>query len=606
MAMSISESIIAALKLFNEFTTHIKTSEAQIVEGLSVSGWYDELGRLRIWAANIGAHHVNQTSLDFRLRDASHVRGQIVKLLERLIQRLGDAKDILEEASDENQDTISSSGSDEEYLESEIIVMQKSVSTIIKCLFQMSMLVRKPAQRDLRKGVDQSEIAHYKQYDYNHVRDKFPKADNNIVVRLGDAITRRRGYLKYRERHAAKLKQGLESVASADDEVKQDGLASCLSETIATDSEQSNIDFDDRASDSGVSQTSYAPTLRGGGDISIPPPPRESHNGDPFECPICFHIISINASRSWHKHVFRDLEPYVCTNPDCMTQQRLFGARHDWLQHTNHFHSGNFSAPNDTRADFYPCPLCGSVSRTQQLLMKHLARHLEELALFVLPISQNEELDNSSDSIGSESTAMLSISKWSNLEAIGSAEKSPDTIAVKHKVRSHLLDFPASAIHDGTVYISDLRHRTARNIGCDDPQRVKLLYKGRILKDDSKACVQEGLKDHSEILAIFSEDSVDKIRAKLDSNNLDSNVRTYMDSGDKFKETELDRLAKKIERLKRVNNCTAWEASDLNRLASEVQRMKRDFRSTDADLDRLDTKVRVMEFGFRSAGRYSG
>lgn len=41
------------------------------------------------------------------------------------------------------------------------------------------------------------------------------------------------------------------------------GTESVLSSTIVTELKQRNIDFDDKASDTDISQTSYAPTLLG-------------------------------------------------------------------------------------------------------------------------------------------------------------------------------------------------------------------------------------------------------------------------------------------------------------------------------------------------------
>ena len=38
-------------------------SDGPLPEGLFIGDWEDELGRLRVWAANIGAHQTNQSSL---------------------------------------------------------------------------------------------------------------------------------------------------------------------------------------------------------------------------------------------------------------------------------------------------------------------------------------------------------------------------------------------------------------------------------------------------------------------------------------------------------------------------------------------------------------
>jgi hypothetical protein len=60
--------------------------------------WEDERGRLRVWASIIGAHQTGQFSLDYRLRDASHIRDQTVRLLKSLQQTLGDLSEVFGES----------------------------------------------------------------------------------------------------------------------------------------------------------------------------------------------------------------------------------------------------------------------------------------------------------------------------------------------------------------------------------------------------------------------------------------------------------------------------------------------------------------------------
>lgn len=391
MAETISSSIIACLRYFNAFIEEIQQySGHEKPEGLHVQTWKDELGRLRMWAANIGAHKTGQSSLDFRLRDSSHIRQQIMKLLAELPERLQDVRYGIEEGEDDEVESLEDSSSDNEATQTEIQQQRENVATIIDCLFQMSMLVRKPAQHDLRTGSTKIDVAAFEPFDYNHVRSKYPTADEQVVSRLGRANTRRRKYLKYRERHALKLKQGIDNGV-----IKQsgDGRSEVLSETIATDAQNRNVDFDDRASESGLSQTSYAPTLMGGGDITIPSPPRASHGGAPFECPYCYFVISVSSTRSWSRHVFNDLQPYICTEIECPTPDKLYSTRHEWLQHlrkTHHRDESSQTASKDHDSDrLRQCSLCWSVLRNTETYKRHMARHQQELALFVLP--QNEE-----------------------------------------------------------------------------------------------------------------------------------------------------------------------------------------------------------------------
>jgi len=46
----------------------------------------DQIGRFRVWAGNLGAHHPTRSrmSLDYKLKEASHIRNTVVELLEEL------------------------------------------------------------------------------------------------------------------------------------------------------------------------------------------------------------------------------------------------------------------------------------------------------------------------------------------------------------------------------------------------------------------------------------------------------------------------------------------------------------------------------------------
>jgi hypothetical protein len=55
----------------------------------------DEFGRFRVWAGNIGAHRVGRVSLDYRLREASHMHGRVTDLLDDLIETLSQGKHTL-------------------------------------------------------------------------------------------------------------------------------------------------------------------------------------------------------------------------------------------------------------------------------------------------------------------------------------------------------------------------------------------------------------------------------------------------------------------------------------------------------------------------------
>lgn len=85
------------------------------------------------------------------------------------------------------------------------------------------------------------------------------------------------------------------------------------------------------------------------------------------------------------------------------------------------------------------------------------------------------------------------------------ADNEPDIIRLRHRGTIYPLHFPAFAIDDGALNIAALRQAAAAKVGANNPNRVRLLYKGNLLKDDSRPCKAEGLKQHSEVLCVVSE-----------------------------------------------------------------------------------------------------
>ena len=80
----------------------------------------------------------------------------------------------------------------------------------------------------------------------------------------------------------------------------------------------------------------------------------------------------------------------------------------------------------------------------------------------------------------------------------------PDILIMKHKSTTYPLHFPAFDIAEGRLKVGDLRRVAADRTKTDDPRRIKLLYKGKSLRDDHRACKEENLKQNSEILCIVS------------------------------------------------------------------------------------------------------
>jgi hypothetical protein len=138
------------------------------------------------------------------------------------------------------------------------------------------------------------------------------------------------------------------------------------------------------------------------------------------------------------KHVFRDIYPYVCTFKGCSQGTHLFERRHDWFHHERDVHRREWvcsccrSAKTfGIKASFrdhlkqknrrikiwdsqmtvlvdqgersieseQPCPLCAD-KMLPQALQRHLGKHMEQLALFVIPGSVEDDENDDSDEMG--------------------------------------------------------------------------------------------------------------------------------------------------------------------------------------------------------------
>jgi hypothetical protein len=233
--------------------------------------------------------------------------------------------------------------------------------------------------------------------------------------------------------------------------------------------------------DDSLSMTSISPSVDGESEHLLDSriPSLDSlrvGNGKEIECPFCFNVRSFRNEKSWRKHVMSDLRAYVCTFPTCGSA--MFGDMNEWWHHEMQCHrvqygcmecnETNFSSSEEllkhiqirhaqlhaiagqdsllklsrkpvARLRAVECPCCTSwaerlATRAQTQLgdsrassndgsvaanafKRHLASHLEQLALFALPTLAEDEA-----SLKPEATAALSES-----DALSSTPADSDT-----------------------------------------------------------------------------------------------------------------------------------------------------------------------------------
>ncbi|KAI9756018.1 MAG: hypothetical protein M4579_004063, partial [Chaenotheca gracillima] len=402
--MSISSLSLSCIQAFDTLCSSLQDPDHVSSGHLSLSSILDEKGRFRVWAGNLGAWQVGHSSLDYRLREADLMRGKVRRLLEDLESALQEAESIVSgrrkpfevigidvstlqhtrsSSSTFSSDDDSNEDSDAEEPE-ELELIFASLVDVVDCLYKLSMLIRKKSPRGKAPRAATVDVSHFEPFDIQHVRARFPLASDQLTIRLGKSISRRRQYFKYREKHHDKLSQGAEAtlrrpmslVPSNQDQSAESIILPQISQrkrpestrTTPTRPSQTTAttfvgQLEDALSEREPSVTSAASSLPNLGDMElrIPPPPQPSKrslDGIPqaFQCPYCFAICPpwMGKTRRWKEHVLGDLQPYICTSQNCRISDQLFDNREEWFEHELQAHAKEYrcEGPNHSPVIF--------------------------------------------------------------------------------------------------------------------------------------------------------------------------------------------------------------------------------------------------------------
>ncbi|PVH92336.1 TPR-like protein [Periconia macrospinosa] len=303
--------------------------------------------------------------------------------------------------------------------------------------------------------------------------ETFPHMEKDFLAhRLALANTHRRQHFAYWRRHALKLSKDHDlstKIASPDPlgaAPSKDPLPSRLlpvaakpglspfnqiAPTIISGTDATR--FDPKIEDKLDTETviSYATTAYGlGGDsVELPPPPPDVATESEFLCQLC-HVICPSKQgkqKGWRAHVLHDLQPYICTYPECAAAETLYSSRTSWLEHERivhrrvwqcHEHSScvfkskaafqeHLTNEHDNLTETHAqqlasfaeatvsddrtkCPFCFEPGPFSNGLHNHMAFHQEQIATFSLPRdiqSSNDDALGSSKAQGIRSGGAL-------------------------------------------------------------------------------------------------------------------------------------------------------------------------------------------------------
>ncbi|KAK4693134.1 hypothetical protein P7C71_g4208, partial [Lecanoromycetidae sp. Uapishka_2] len=226
-----------------------------------------------------------------------------------------------EEQLSDSDSTDSTSGGSTPDFPGELKQISEDINEIITFLYELSMTIRNAVPRDRYMRMANMDISQSEEWDIRHVEEKFPQLKESssfLIRRLGKASSRRRQFFKYLEKDESRSSYNLPPMAQLDTTSVPSGenpgsgpnsTASGLSTTAMSVYESSALtafiqnqeQTQDSKFDDNSSETSSA-TL---GDVSdkselqMPPPPSESLDNKPFECPYCYEVLRVPSTLSW-------------------------------------------------------------------------------------------------------------------------------------------------------------------------------------------------------------------------------------------------------------------------------------------------------------------
>jgi hypothetical protein len=234
-----------------------------------------------------------------------------------------------------------------------------------------------------------------------------------------------------------------------------------------------------------------------------------------FECPLCFKVKKFYKPSDWTKHVHEDVQPFTCTFPNCQ-EPKSFKRKADWVRHENERHrqlenwtcnitdcnhtcyrkdnfvqhlvrehkiaepkqrtgraSNKESPANPDSEDIWsivercrhdttkqpkdePCRFCGNLCNSWKKLTVHLAKHMEQISMPILPLVEQKLLN--ADTIISPVQELPDARKLSaaltRKPVPGSLQHSPSTTFapgvnpfVQQSQNNNMIDAAANVMH---------------------------------------------------------------------------------------------------------------------------------------------------------------
>ncbi|KAL6882878.1 hypothetical protein HDV57DRAFT_509264 [Trichoderma longibrachiatum] len=354
--------------------------------------------------------HIGRVLVE-RLLPLVHVSEKLQALCSSVESNIEEAAGIIAEGSSRQSDD-SSSDAASDFSNDDIHEIAEDLRTDTLILSSLDPLLKYPIfDTQLENAADGQSVSAWspEKLFSDRIEHRFPSAATSLASRLGRANYER--YLRCQATRDAQ-ERALSLPVMAQEAQDKAG-------TIIADSKFHDSGVGTSLGASLAPTVSYAETTMSynhdGQSVRIPPLSKEAKSGLPFTCVACGRTVVITNNSGWKRHIYLDLQPYMCLNVLCPHSSSTFDSREKWIAHLALDHE---MEPHWKSSQ---CALCKEQTGSGKMAVTmHLSKHLEEISLSALPveISSNAASEDTSE-LTDISSSVQDLSDVDTLEPYG-------------------------------------------------------------------------------------------------------------------------------------------------------------------------------------------
>lgn len=189
-------------KVTIEFLNFLNSGYLNHFEEIPLENWECQLDQLRSWTTKKDLVLTPGFSLEYWLRDSPHIEVHLQWLIEGLenifirLSRLLMCRQSSQETNPNTNKPLEEHNPSSNTVHAELCNILDDLCKATKSLNRMQAVIQRPSPHSRLSGISKAYMESFELSDKQYVGNNFPHAKQELIDRLGNAISKRRAFLK--------------------------------------------------------------------------------------------------------------------------------------------------------------------------------------------------------------------------------------------------------------------------------------------------------------------------------------------------------------------------------------------------------------------------